>query len=310
MGGQAAAVGAVEEEDGAPQRLALVHRPQRPRRGQVGGARHHLGEARLELVHPALQHDAAAVQDHQVGEDVLHLLHLVRGHHDGPAPVEVVAQQRVVELLPVQDVEPQRGLVQHQEPRVDRHHQRQVELRHHPLRQLAHPAPAPDPRPRQERLRLGAVEARVHPLHVPERLRHPQPAREDGHVGDEADVAHQPVALGPRVAPQDAQLALAAGEPQDGVQRRGLPRPVGAHHAHDAPLVHAQAHPVQRDRPPERLAQLPRFDAGHGVSAPPPARPWTRRVPALESMSMPTAAAPGGRAPAAGWWRGCGATAR
>ena len=47
--------------------------------------------------------------------------------------VEVVFQQVLVELLAVEDVEAQRGLVEHQQLGVDRHHQRQVQLHDHAL---------------------------------------------------------------------------------------------------------------------------------------------------------------------------------
>ena len=124
----------------------------------------------------------------------------------GAVAVEVVAEQRIVELLAVEDVEPERRLVEHQQPRVDRHDHREVQLR----RPCPWRAPGPSARPdgglRQEALRLGAVEPRVHAGDVVERLRDPDPARQHGDVGDEADVAHEPIALGPGVAPEHLQL--------------------------------------------------------------------------------------------------------
>ena len=79
------------------------------------GMHHHFQVARLELLHAALEHDAAAVDEHDVGEDVLDLLDLMGRDEDGAAAVEVVVQQRVVELLAKQDVEAERRLVQHQQ---------------------------------------------------------------------------------------------------------------------------------------------------------------------------------------------------
>ena len=50
-----------------------------------------------------LEYDAAAVDEHDIGEDVLNLFHLMGGHHDGAAAIEVVVQQRIVELLAIQE---------------------------------------------------------------------------------------------------------------------------------------------------------------------------------------------------------------
>ena len=100
------------------------------------GVHHHFAVARLEILHAAIEHDAAAVDEHQVGEDVLNLLDLVRRHDDGAPVIEIVVQQRVVELLAVQKVEAERRLVQHQQLGVDRHDEREVQLRHHALRQF------------------------------------------------------------------------------------------------------------------------------------------------------------------------------
>ena len=97
---------------------------------------HHFQIARLDLFHAAVEHDPAAVDEHHVGEHVLDLFDLVGRHHDRAVAIEVVVQQRVVELLAVEDVEAERRLVQHQQSRVDRHDQREVQLGHHALRQL------------------------------------------------------------------------------------------------------------------------------------------------------------------------------
>ncbi len=52
------------------------------------------------------------------------------------AAIEVVVQERVVELFAIQDVEAKRRLVEHQQFRVDRHDQGEVQLGHHAFRQL------------------------------------------------------------------------------------------------------------------------------------------------------------------------------
>ena len=152
--------------------------------------------------------------------------------------------------------------------RVDGHDQREVELGHHALRELPDLAGALDGGLRQEALRLRAIESRMHAGDVVERLRDPHPARQHGDVGDEADVAHEPVALRPGVAPEHLQLALVGGEAEDRVERGGLARAVGTDEPEDAALFDAQVDAVERDGRAEGLAQAARFDAGHGFSAP------------------------------------------
>ena len=98
------------------------------------GMHHHFHIARLEFFHAALEHDAAVVDEHEIGEDVLDLFHLMRRHDDRAAVIEVIVQQRIVELLAIQDVEAKRRLVQHQQFRVDRHDQSEMQLGHHAFR--------------------------------------------------------------------------------------------------------------------------------------------------------------------------------
>ena len=108
------------------------------------------------------KHDLAVADEHQVGEDVFDFLDLVGGDEDGLVLVEVVFQQALVELLAVEDVQPQRGFVQHQQACVDGHHDRQVQLHDHALGHLAHPLVGLQLGAGQEALALGAVEARMH----------------------------------------------------------------------------------------------------------------------------------------------------
>ena len=86
------------------------------------------------LLHAALENDAPAVNEHQIGEHMLDFIYLMGRHHDGAVAIVIVVQQGIVELLAVQDVEAKRRLVEHQQPRVDGHNQSQVQLRHHALR--------------------------------------------------------------------------------------------------------------------------------------------------------------------------------
>jgi hypothetical protein len=86
----------------------------------------HLPKLRLDLLYAPAEHDPAAVDEHEVGEDVLDFLHLVRRHDDGAAALEIVVQQRIVELPPEQEVESECGFIEHQQSRVDGHHHREV----------------------------------------------------------------------------------------------------------------------------------------------------------------------------------------
>src|SRR5882672_4013501 len=121
--GELLTIDSIEQQDAATEHLALVHRLEPPCRGYLLGMHHHFQIARLQLFHAAIEYDAAAVDEHDIREDVLDLFHLMCGHHDSAAAIEVVVQQGIVELLAIQDVEAERRLVQHQQLRVDSHHQ-------------------------------------------------------------------------------------------------------------------------------------------------------------------------------------------
>src|SRR5713226_7723885 len=142
--GELLAIDTIEQQDAATEHLALVHRLERPCRGGLLGVHHHFHIARLHFFHAAVEYDTAAVDEHDIGEDVLDLFHLVCRYHDGAVAIEVVVQQGIVELLAIQDVEAQRRLVQHQQFRVNRHYQREVQLGHHALRQFSDFAGASD----------------------------------------------------------------------------------------------------------------------------------------------------------------------
>ena len=60
-------------------------------------------------------------------------------HHNGAGAIEVIVQQRIVELFPIQDVEAKRRLIQHEQLRVNRHDQSEVQLRHHALSTIPSP---------------------------------------------------------------------------------------------------------------------------------------------------------------------------
>ena len=67
-----------------------------------------------------------------------------------------------------------------------------------------------------------------------DRLADADPARQHGHVGDEADVLHQFVALGARVEAEHPQIALEGDQAQHRLQRGGLAGAVRADQADDA----------------------------------------------------------------------------
>ncbi len=182
--------------------------------------------------------------------------------------IEVVIQQRIVELLAIQDVEAKRRLVQHQQFRVNGHDQSEVQLGHHALRQFPDLAGAPDGGLGKKTFRLRAIESRMHAGDVVESLRNPHPARQHGDIGNEADIAHELIALGPRVASEHLQLSLIRGEAENRIERGGLACAVGTDESEDAALFNTQIDAVQRDRCAERLAETACFYACHGFSAP------------------------------------------
>ena len=83
----------IEKQDAAAEHLALVYRPERPCRGDMLGMHRHFHIARLEFFHAAIEYDAPAVDEHEIGEDVLDVFHLMCRHDDGAAAIEVVVQQ-------------------------------------------------------------------------------------------------------------------------------------------------------------------------------------------------------------------------
>src|SRR6266536_6035318 len=83
----------IEQQNAAAEHLALVNRLERTCRGDMLGIHHHFQIARLEFFHAAIEHDAAAVDEHQIGEDVLDVFNLMCRNYDGAAAIEVAVQQ-------------------------------------------------------------------------------------------------------------------------------------------------------------------------------------------------------------------------
>src|SRR5262249_49147151 len=117
--------------------------------------------------------------------------------------------------------------------------------------------------------RLGAIESRMHPGDIVERLRDPYPARQHGDIGNEADVAHELIAFVPGVASKHPQFSLIVSETENRAERGGLARAVGTDESDDAALFATQIDAVQRDGCAKGLAQAASFYHCHGFSAPP-----------------------------------------
>ena len=152
---------------------------------EVRGADQQFGEARFDLLHGGDEHDAAAIDEDDVGEDVLNFFDLVRGDDNRAVAIEVVVEQRIVELLAVEDVEAERGLVEDEQPGVDGHDDGEVKLRDHALGEFADFAGGTDGSPGEKAFCLGAIEARMNSGDVIERVRDADPARKHSDVGDE-----------------------------------------------------------------------------------------------------------------------------
>src|SRR6516165_5548661 len=229
----------------------------------------HFQIPRLELLHAAIEYDPAAVDEYEIGQHILDLFHLMGGHNNGAVPVEVVVQQRIVELLAIENVQPKCRLVEHQQFGVNGHHEREVQLRYHAFRQFPDLAVALDRGLPKKTLRLRAVESRMHSGEVVECLRNPDPACQHGDVSDEANIAHQLIALDPRVASDYLQFSLIRREADNRVQRGGLAGAVRTDQPEDAALFDAQIDPIERDGRAKGLAEPACFYACHGFSAPP-----------------------------------------
>src|SRR5207248_1138940 len=97
---------AVEQQNRAAENLPFIHRLQRSGPRNLIGDHRDFHISRFELFHSATKHDSSAVYEHQVCENVLQFLYLVRCHDNSAATVEVVVEQGIIELLAKQNVEP------------------------------------------------------------------------------------------------------------------------------------------------------------------------------------------------------------
>ena len=168
-----------------------------------------------------------------------------------------------------------------------------MELGHHALRQLSDLARALDFRLRQKTFRLRAIESRMHPGDVVERLRNTHPAWQHRDIGNETDIAHELIALGPGVASEHLQFSLIGGEAENRIERGGLACAVGTDESENAAFFDPQIDAVQRDRCAVGLAETACFYTCHGFSAPSSQCSTTtgvlRQLSAARPASGPTA---------------------
>jgi len=120
------AIGMIEEQDATTQQLTLVDWPESTGCSGAIGIHHHFQVSRLNVLHAAVEYDAPAVDEQNVGENVLNFFDLVCGDENGAAAIEVIVQEGVVKLLAKQDVETDGWLVENQQPRVDGHDQSEM----------------------------------------------------------------------------------------------------------------------------------------------------------------------------------------
>ncbi len=109
----------------------------------------------------------------------------------------------------------------------------------------------------------------MHAGDVVERLRNSHPARQHSDIGNERDIAHELIALGPGVASKHVQFSLIWGKAENRVEGGGLACTIGTDQSEDAALFNTQIDTVQRDGCAERLTEPTCFYACHGLSVPP-----------------------------------------
>ena len=85
---------------------------QRARSRQLLRIHHDFEVASLELFHGALEDDPPTIDEDKIGQDIFDLIDLMRGNDDGARPIEVIVEKRIVELLPIKDVETECRLIQ------------------------------------------------------------------------------------------------------------------------------------------------------------------------------------------------------
>src|SRR5262245_28146453 len=87
------AVNTIEQQHTAPENRTLVHRFKRACGGEVLRVHHHFEVTRVEFFHAALEYDPAAVDKHQIRQNILDLFHLMSCHDDRATPIEIIVKQ-------------------------------------------------------------------------------------------------------------------------------------------------------------------------------------------------------------------------
>ena len=137
-----------------------------------------------------------------------------------------------------------------------------MELRHHALGELLDLHFGPDIGALEEGLGLVEAEIGMDAGEQRKQFAHPQEARQARHIGNEGDIAHQAGPVGKGVLAQHANSALAIGEAQHGIERRGLARAVMADQPVDAAGRNVEIQAMQDLLAAEFLAQAARRNDG------------------------------------------------
>src|SRR5262249_13148803 len=249
-----------EEHRNAPEDFPLIERLELTRLCRVLGVDSKLQVSVRQALHGALQYNMAAIDEDDVRQKVLDLLDLMGRENDGALPVEIIIQQRVIELPPEQQVEAERRLIQHQQPRIDRQDEGEMQLGHHAFGELAHAAAHLDIGLSQEVRRARPIEPGMYATDEVERLADAQPARQHRNVRNETDVLHELIPLGTRIASEDAQLSVELRQAQDGLEKSRLARAIGANQSHYATRLDGKADRVHGGRGPIRFPHSSRFN--------------------------------------------------
>src|ERR1700684_4282675 len=100
---------------------------------------------------------------------------------------------------------------------------------------------------RKKSFRLDPIESRMHAGDVLQYLRNPHPARQHSDIGNEADIAHQLIALAPGVAPKHPQFSLIWREAENRIERGSFACAVRTNESENAALFDPQIDAIQRD---------------------------------------------------------------
>src|SRR5947209_9122320 len=103
----------------------------------------------------------------------------------------------------------------------------------------------------------------MHASDIVDCLADANPAWKYGNIGNETDIAHQLVALIPRVAPEHFELSLVSCKAENRVQRCSLAGAIWANQTENTAFFHTQVHAVKRNGIAKRLTQPTSFYACH-----------------------------------------------